>query len=351
MRLRSLFRSEPKPSKAPAVSLSEPASSSGPALAVASTPEEPCAPPPSGWLPRLLEDLEVETREGLEERIARLTRSSRSNPRIYLAVADPDTDIDEVVQLVSTDPDLAARILRVVNSPSFGLVAKVKELPRAIALLGYAEIRTLVLKTGVDHVLRSPESAAINDKLWLHSYTCSVAAMSMAQACQAVPPSVASTVGLLHDLGRIALGIIDLDLSRELESADLPEDGEERGRREEEALGAGHAALGALIARQWGLPDELVQGINLHTLSGFVPPEQIPQPYRALASVLCCADSLSHWIESQTPDGALFTRAGSEWQPPAPHLRALGSSLTPRDLADPDTVKRVLRARQIAMSV
>jgi putative nucleotidyltransferase with HDIG domain len=292
--------------------------------------------------------LDPEVLRPVQEKLSSLTRISGSNPRIYMAVADPNTDIEEVTQLVSSDPDLAARILRVVNSPSFGLVAPVKDLPRAIAFMGYGEIRTLVLRTGVDNLLQSPRAGAVGEGLWQHSYACSVAALDLAQSCRKAPPAMVATIGLLHDLGRFAVSALDLDLFFELESGEFVEDTEERCRREEELLGVSHATLGALLARQWGLPEDLVQGIGLHGLGPFTPPSGLPAEHRAVTCIVHCANSLAHWLEAQESEQGADLRAAQEWVPPAAYLQELAPGLDAAKFATPELLRKIIKSRQVA---
>jgi HD-like signal output (HDOD) protein len=300
------------------------------------------------WVPAPLDDLQPLLIARLKDDIGCLTKLSGSNFRISVAVANPDTDIQEVVQLVSTDPELAARILRVANSPSLGLKCQVKELSRAIVVLGYAEVKALALRTCLDGMLDTVSFRSISERLWRHSYMCSVAALNMAQTCRKVQPPLASTLGLLHDFGRLAISVLDTALFYELERGKVAEDSEMRLRREENALGICHGPLGALITRQWGLPEDLVQGINYHNLCHFTDPGAVPREFRPAVSIVHCAESLVEWVEIHRRESSVATNAAKRWSPPKDYLKVLGPSATPATLATPDLIQRILTARELA---
>lgn len=328
-------------------------------LAYTQTPSRSLAPeacrpaprvPPGPWRPRLLEELEPPITRRLELCVGVLTYLSGSDPSIYMAIADPNIDVAEAVQLICTDPDLAARVLRVANSPAYGLVSRVGDLNRAVVLLGFTEVRNLALRAVLDHVLKAHAGRELAERLWKHSYACSIAAQDLATLTQKVRPRLAATLGLLHDLGRIATCVLDEALFLELETGDLRDDTPEWCRLEEVALGAQHAALGALIARRWGLPEELVKGLNIHNLGWYVPPEAIPPKWRATAALLYCAESLVRWVEEQPSGSGLERRAAKEWQPPEAYLRVLGESLTPERVASPEAIRHILRARRLAVA-
>ena len=115
-----------------------------------------------------------------------LFRSAKlfSLPEVYLRVREtldrPDYDVDEVARSISQDPSLTARLLRVVNSPFFGLVAQSDNVKRAITLLGPRQIHDLVLATVVTASFSRLDVSLVDmRRFWRNSVYCGVIARQL----------------------------------------------------------------------------------------------------------------------------------------------------------------------------
>jgi len=119
--------------------------------------------------------------------------------RLINAIACPDTSPEEVARILSLDPSLTARTLRLANSDFYGFPRKVGTVDLAVVVLGPNTIRDLVLGASVFHTLgeRDPGMEA----LWNHSLACGVAARSLAEGSGYRLSGEAYAAGLLHDIG------------------------------------------------------------------------------------------------------------------------------------------------------
>src|SRR5712692_2217820 len=94
-----------------------------------------------------------------------------SPPTVVLRVLDkasePDCTIADLCQIIQVDPGLAGRILRIVNSATFGLSRPVTSIQRALAVVGLNSARLLVLSISFPEMQRK---AGKVDKLWAQSY-------------------------------------------------------------------------------------------------------------------------------------------------------------------------------------
>ncbi|HED35055.1 MAG TPA: HDOD domain-containing protein, partial [Gammaproteobacteria bacterium] len=74
-----------------------------------------------------------------------------SLPDVYIrlreVITSPNSSMSDVAQIIAHDPSITARLLKLVNSPFFGLVSKVDTMTRAINLLGTQQVHDLVLAT------------------------------------------------------------------------------------------------------------------------------------------------------------------------------------------------------------
>src|ERR1700712_2052797 len=180
-----------------------------------------------------------------------------------------DVTANELSRLISTDAALTAHLLRMVNSPYYGLSRKIGTVSEAFALLGL----DLVRRTVTVAVLQRPLFSYLHDSataraFWRHKLV--VAALSRHVALRAGGNSeLAYMAGLMHDVGRLVL------VGQFPEHADmlLRRDGEDvGGAREIEAFGFNNAQVGAALLEHWGLPEEIVQAAHEHL--DLVEPEE-----------------------------------------------------------------------------
>jgi putative nucleotidyltransferase with HDIG domain len=188
-------------------------------------------------------------------------------PRLYFEIREelnsPNSDSKTIARIVSTDPLISAKILKVANSGFYAVPRSVTEMRDAITLLGVDTIATLVLATHVFN--RMPVPGVNLDALWKHCLTVSVMAQQIVlqEGGDRLAVSIAGVAGLLHDIGELIL------------LAKLPDiyypmirrfagDGDARLAMELERFGVTHAQLGAHVLSLWSLPDAVVQAVALH---------------------------------------------------------------------------------------
>lgn len=196
----------------------------------------------------------------------------------------PGARTNEIADLIRKDPPLASLVLKIVNSPYFGLRTKVADCYRALLLLGVNQIYQMVLDSGVRTALpATPEVEAVQT----HSYLVSLLAHELANAV-GVAPQVAATVGLLHDLGKVVAP--QLATSR---PALAPFVG---------LLDA--AALGAALLRLWKVPEEVAAVIDRQQEPELVPPDELDEPLRRELMVLHVAHACADRISGETAPGS-----------------------------------------------
>lgn len=262
------------------------------------------------------------------------------------ALADPDFPLEKAVKIVGTDPVLAATILRVVNSPAFGLRVKVAELGRAISLLGYLEVKNLAMRAYVCRAFKGT-LGSLGDVLWQHAYVSSVAAFHLAQSTNPSIRATASTAALLHDVGRIAIAHLSMQDFQYLERNLPEEDSVDRLAAEETRLGANHCIIGSILARKWNLAEELEHTIGYHGLCHLKPPDELPVEHRQLLIITHCADLTAHWLERAISANPAAPWA-VEWEIPQEYKEALFPKGTVGPAIPPEVVRQLVRTRDIA---
>jgi putative nucleotidyltransferase with HDIG domain len=203
-----------------------------------------------------------------------------------------------VAEIASSDPSLAASLLRAVNSAAFGLPNKVTSVSQAVSLLGFGAVRSLVVRFRLEAMMpaRSPECAVASEDLWTHSLAVSYIAAALAGRMQEVDRGFVSTLGLLHDLGRLAIYSQYPNFAAALKNVDPSVDS--MLQRETVAFGADHATVGALLGNRWKLPADLNTAIRWHhnPANAFEPSD--PVTLRKAAHLVQVADQLAKFCFS-----------------------------------------------------
>ncbi len=178
------------------------------------------------------------------------------------------TDPEEILEALKYDPGLTARLLRICNSPALGLVERIASVDQALLLLGYRRLQELVLEMAAGDLLARPLPAyAIEARaLWHHCLVTAQAAQLLAETIPSadLPPDVAFTAGLLHDVGKLLLASVLDETTTVAVRAAIERDGATRHDAENQVLGVDHAAVGGALLRAWNLPEPLTHAAAAH---------------------------------------------------------------------------------------
>jgi putative nucleotidyltransferase with HDIG domain len=117
--------------------------------------------------------------------------------------------VAQVAEILRTDPATSAKLLKLVNSPYFGIPGGVSDVARAIPFVGFNTLYQLVLSITVLDALDARAAGFDPKALWLHSLTVATAARELAAELRFNDGGVCFTAGLLHDMGKIALAKIE----------------------------------------------------------------------------------------------------------------------------------------------
>lgn len=191
-----------------------------------------------------------------------------SLPEIYLrlqqVIDDPDHTRDQVAEILSYDPSLSARVLRIANSSYYGFPREIESVASAVGIIGEIDLRNLVLATSVAGSMNALSYRGVNiDDFWLHSLRCGIAARLIAKAIGGFSPETLFLAGILHDLGILVIYQHDATLAAAI-SRQIDQQHQLRDQAERELLGFDHAEVGALLLEAWGLSAELAELVRCH---------------------------------------------------------------------------------------
>lgn len=196
-----------------------------------------------------------------------------------------DISATQYAAKISRDQALAAKILRLANSSFYGRGRQVRSVPEAITLLGLRTVRGAVTAAGLAGSFRR-HPGFDQTTFWRHSLGSALCAQALAGELRRDDADVAFTVGLLHDIGRLALANAFAPAYAEVERWQHDRDCTV-GDAESAVLGIDHAEIGGLIARQWNFAPAIADAISQH----HVPPATAELTLTGIAHV---GDAIAH---------------------------------------------------------
>jgi HD-like signal output (HDOD) protein len=188
--------------------------------------------------------------------------------RMKTILEDPDFTMAEVAVVISQDPAITVRLLRLVNCSLFGFAAKVETVSRAIVLLGSQQVHDLVLATAIAHVFRGMSSEIMDmRRFWLQSVRCAAASHQLAAIAGGCSRDRLFVAGLLHDIGHLIMyqAIPDLSLHALLAAR---EQGRPLYEVERDLIGFDYSRAGGELLSYWSLPESLRETTMFHNEPG-----------------------------------------------------------------------------------
>ena len=208
------------------------------------------------------------TMEMLVTRLHALPLTSPVSALLTDLLTDPNITVEEIARVIALDPAIAMRLIRTVNSAYFGLPEPLTDLVRAIQFLGFNAVHEIVGYASLLRLfsVRVPHQASVNariDGLWQHAIATGVAARILGRRQHASDDLPYMTVGLLHDIGKVALLLLQpgayeeaLHLAR---AERIPLVVAER-----RVLPFDHAQLGRQICEGFGQPEAIAFAVGRH---------------------------------------------------------------------------------------
>ncbi len=198
--------------------------------------------------------------------------------------------VDEISDAILSDPSLTARLLKVVNSPMYGVGMKVSSVNQAVALLGIRSITVMALSFSMVDMVQVSNDGDDDcfdfDEYWKHSIMTAVAARQFATASVKNLRDDAFVAGLLADLGIMAAYRVAPELYKPVIIACAEAGCNSCVDIEKEILGVTHADITAFLLGTWGLPENLCESVAFHHKDGI---DDVDPSNQKLAAILQAA--------------------------------------------------------------
>ena len=177
-------------------------------------------------------------------------------------VADETSGADDLAKVLLKDPAMTTRVLRVVNSPFYGMGRKIGTVSQAVVTIGMRQVTALTLSTSVYGMTSNWQSSFDRTRFWRHSLEVAIAARSIGEKVGRKNLEELFVSGLLHDIG-----LLIMEQSFPEQYGRLWQQHQRQGNLddlEEELWGTNHARVGQFLLEQWRLPESICQAVGRH---------------------------------------------------------------------------------------
>ncbi len=184
--------------------------------------------------------------------------------RVTELINDPNSSSSDIADVLKKDQVLTAKVLKLINSPYYGIPGEVTDVKRALAYLGFNTLAQLVLSISVISVFDENKNSKFSlQSFWKHALGTAVASEVIAKKTGYPKPEECFTCGLLHDIGKIVLlKIAPEELMRVVQLAENEKISYAEAERRLEV--PTHGYLGEYIAEKWRLPMVIRMSIRYH---------------------------------------------------------------------------------------
>ncbi len=215
------------------------------------------------------------TTESLENKLKQIISNIKSLPtppivfeQIQKTIGDPDTSVGEVANILSEDPAMSVKVLKLTNSAFYGLSREIDSVKHAVMIIGLEAVKNLVLSASVLSMFKSnPENRVFHENFWRHSlYTALISRMiaNDYRGGKTFNPDPAFSVGLIHDIGKMVICTFLIKEHKEIQAYLEQHSNASDIEAEIAILGYSHAQLGRQLAITWKLPDRMADSIGYH---------------------------------------------------------------------------------------
>ncbi|HOJ14080.1 MAG TPA: HDOD domain-containing protein, partial [Deltaproteobacteria bacterium] len=207
--------------------------------------------------------------DALKERILKTMKDLPAMPQVAQkareVVANPSSSFKDLAMVIETDQAIATRILRIANSPFYGLSGKISSVQHASVILGTKTLMEILNLACSSEILgqRLPGYDLDAGELWKHSLAVAAASRIIALKVDKALEQDAFSAGLIHDAGKLILDPHILERKEEFKAF------VERGDKtflsaEQGILGFDHARLAWDACESWRIPEHIARAVGCH---------------------------------------------------------------------------------------
>ncbi|MGR3177703.1 MAG: HDOD domain-containing protein [Candidatus Anammoxibacter sp.] len=229
----------------------------------------------------------------LLDMVEKMPAFPQSVNRVIELSSDINSSHKDLVAVIEHDPVMTLKVLKLINSPYFGLAREVTSVNYAVVYVGLNTVKNLAISIASIGMLPRDNDAGLNiDQFLYHAISTAALAKVLAKH-MSVPDIEASDYfvsGLLHDFGKIVFAQFMpeefkkvLSLQRQFAKCSVD--------AEKEVIGADHAHVGKLLGEKWSLAPAVIEGITLHHSNSIEKNNNVKN--KLLVNIISVANKLS----------------------------------------------------------
>jgi len=187
--------------------------------------------------------------------------------QINKVINNPNTSAYDVAAIISEDPAISVKVLKLTNSAFYGIPRTVINIKQAIVILGLEAVKSLVLSASVfDMFARNQIDKEYQEEFWRHSLACAFTSRIIARSFKTktlLEGEVFFSAGLLHDIGKLVICGFMPQEHRAIKEI-MERENLQAHQAEDRIFGFNHAHIGSVLAETWHLPEKLQNAIRFH---------------------------------------------------------------------------------------
>ncbi len=183
---------------------------------------------------------------------------------------DPDANFEKVAAKLS--PDVASRFLEMANSAYYG--RSVRSIGYAVRVLGFAQMKKILTSSVLmEHFIKNMDFEGFNfEKFQRQARFCGAVSRVLGEILDYERPEDLFTVAILQNIGKLVLAIYFRDQFKEINALKVSEGAPTRDI-ERRVLGMTHGEVGALVLKQFKIPDDICNAVQYHDAYDRTTPE------------------------------------------------------------------------------
>lgn len=219
----------------------------------------------------------IELTKKLSEAVEKMPAFPKSVQRILELSRDINCSPKELVMVIEHDPVMTMKLLRVINSASYGFTKQVTSVNQSMVYLGLNTIKNMALSFAAMGALPPQTEVGFDVHGYLtHSLTTAGLARTLCQKYgrDDTDPADCYIAGLLHDFGKVVLGQFLPEESKAALAYSI-EQSISLHAAEQKIIGSDHTVIGGMLVEKWSFPKQLIETIRNH--HGVISPDNTVQ--------------------------------------------------------------------------
>ncbi len=183
--------------------------------------------------------------------------------KVVTMLDNHESDPEQIADLILSDQVLAARVIKVVNSPLYRVNNQITSVKRALLFIGFKRVREMILTSYFVEGFKQKEQPFDMQRFWMHSFSVGAISRRIAHIVGYQEMEKAYLVGILHDIGKVFLGHYCREEYGKMLGG-IKNSSTTTHEAEYRTFGTTHCEIGLCLAQRWNFPSVYCDVISYH---------------------------------------------------------------------------------------